>query len=517
MKDLSEIFKCMVVEYVQNTVAAIAIAFAIMAPIIIGAAGMALDYSQAYLVQQRLAQAIDAAALAAAAGSTDPTEIEQRVQDFFDANYPPDKLGFTFEPSVTVNGDEVYVSGNAYYDTMFLKIVGVEEIDVSADTTVQREVQGLEVALVLDNTGSMASNNNIGALKEASESFINILFDRTSNPNFIRIGMVPYANSVRVGRYGLGLNPDGSDYDGDPFVVLPPGMSYTTDHTSANWYGCVVEHNDTGYTAAATHFPNSKGQLWYDTGGNPDGHGWDPRDTNNDPYPNDVFNTTFEGPWDIYAYGRVINRNQECDWYGGYSNSRCSDCTGYSGRCDSAHCFCWRSNSNHGTNSGCPYANIMPLSSDRDALLDNLDTMRPHGATLGNIGMLWGGRLLSPEPPFEEGSDWDDVNWRKAIVMMTDGDNVRDSRYSSFWFRSEHELTVADFNERFEETCEALKERGVTIYTITFSSGINDTTKGYYERCASSIDNHYDAPTQERLIEVFQTISRELSNLHIKN
>lgn len=502
--------------YVRDTAAAIAIAFAIMAPVMIGSAGMALDFAQAYLVQQRLAQAIDAAALAAAASSTDPSEITQRVRDFFNANYPPEKLGVTFEPVVVVNGDEVYVSGNAYYDTFFLDIIGVEEIDVSADTTVQREVQGLEVALVLDNTGSMSTNNNIEALKTASESFINILFSRTSNPNFIRIGMVPYANSVRIGRYGLGLEPDGSAYDGTPFVTLPSGVNYTTDHTSDDWYGCVVEHNPNGYTPAATHVPGSKGQLWRDTGNNPDGHGWDPRDTNNDPYDYDVLDN-YEGPWDIYMYGRVISRSQECSDFGGYSNNRCSDCTGGGGDCDSDYCFCWRSDSSHGTNRSCPYAYVMPLSSDQQALIDHLETMTPHGNTLGNIGMVWGGRLISPEPPFEEGSDWDDINWRKAIVMMTDGNNTRDGTYSAFWFRNKHGLTVTDFNQRFEETCTALKERGVTIYTVTFTSGISQDTKDYYTRCATSEDHHHDAPTQEDLIDVFETISRELSNLHIKS
>lgn len=501
--------------YVRERTATIAIMFALMGPIIIGAMGMALDYAQAYLVKQRLEQAIDAAALAAAASSTDAADIEQRVRDFFAANYPPEKLGVTFDPVVVVTGDIVQVTGNADYETTFLRVLGIEEIDVSANTTVQREVQGLEVALVLDNTGSMASNNNIQSLKDASEAFINIMFDRASNPNFIRIGMVPYANSVRVGRYGLGLNPDGSDYDGDAFVTLPPGVSYTNDHTSDDWYGCVIEYNDTGYTSAATHFAGSKGQLWYDTGGNPDGHGWDPRDGNNDPYDNDVLDE-YEGPWDIYAYGRVISNGQECDDYGGYSNYRCSDCTGWSGRCNSSYCFCWRSDSNHGTNQSCPYAYVMPLSSDRDALIEHLDDMTPHGNTLGNIGMLWGSRLISPEPPFEEASPWDDVNWRKAVVMMTDGDNTRDGTYSAFWFRNKHNLTVGDFNERFEETCEDLKEKGVTIYTITFSSGTSENTKGYYERCASSEDQYYDAPTQEKLIEVFQTIARELSNLYIK-
>ena len=80
----------MIKDYIRNTAAAIAIAFAVMAPVIVGSAGMALDYAQAYLVQQRLAQAIDAAALAAAAASTDAGEIEQRVQDFFDRIIGPD-------------------------------------------------------------------------------------------------------------------------------------------------------------------------------------------------------------------------------------------------------------------------------------------------------------------------------------------------------------------------------------------------------------------------------------------
>ena len=71
----------------RETSAAIALMFAIMAPLLITSAGMSVDFAHAYLVQQRLAQAIDAAALAATAISTETTEIEAKVQDFFDVNY----------------------------------------------------------------------------------------------------------------------------------------------------------------------------------------------------------------------------------------------------------------------------------------------------------------------------------------------------------------------------------------------------------------------------------------------
>ena len=488
----------------------IAVTFGVMAPLLIGVAGMSLDYSQAYLVKQRLSQALDAAALAAAAYSSNEAEIEARVQDFFDANYPEEKLGFTFDPYVQIVGDEVRVTGYATYNTMFLRVLGINTIDVSASTIVLREVQGLEVVMVLDNTGSMGWNGNIEALKEGTVNFINILFDNASEPQNVRVGMVPYANSVRVGKYGLGETPDGDVYgDGTPFVTLPAGINYTTyKNSSKGWYGCVIEHVEDGYDEFATQEPNTYGQLWR-SGSSWNGHGWDPTVTNNDPYDYDVLDN-YEGPWDIYMYGKIVSYNQKC--YGSsYGASRCSNC-GSDKRCDSEYCYCRYKR----PNNGCPYAYIMPLTSDRQALIDHTDDMIPHGNTLGNIGMAWGARVLSPEFPFEEAHAWDNFYWKKAIVMMTDGDNTKNSKYSSFWFNAKNQMSVTKFNNRFAETCEALKAKGVTIYTITFTSGINETTKDYYRNCATSEDQYFDAPTQEELINVFETIARELSNLHIK-
>lgn len=496
--------------YWRDTTGTIVVAFGIMAPLLIGMAGMSLDYAQAYLVRSRLAQALDAAALAAAAYSSNEAEIEQRVQDFFDANYPEDKLGVTFDPIVQVVGDEVRVTGNATYHTMFLRVLGIETIDVSAATTVVREIQGLEVALVLDNTGSMATNDNIGALKTGTENFINILFDNASKPENVKIGMVPFANTVNVGRYGIGQNPDGSTYaDGESFVTLPSGVSYTTNRSSTTgWYGCVVEHKNTNYSASATHVANSYGQLWMN-GGSWNGHGWSPASTTNDPYDYDVLDE-YEGPWDIYMFGKIVNYDQACSG-SGYATSRCSNCGGDS-YCNSTYCYCRNSN----VNQGCPYASIIPLTSDKEALLDHVDTMQPDGNTLGNIGMAWGYRVLSPEFPFEEAQPWDNFFWKKAIVMMTDGDNTENGTYSSYWVTNKNNMTVTKFNNRFAETCEALKDQGVQVYTITFTSGISDSTKDYFRECASSEDQYFDAPTQEELIDVFETIARELSNLHIK-
>jgi hypothetical protein len=147
--------------------------------------------------------------------------------------------------------------------------------------------------------------------------------------------------------------------------------------------------------------------------------------------------------------------------------------------------------------------------------------MQAHGNTLGNVGMIWGARLISPEEPFTEGESWNNEHWHKAVVLMTDGINTRDGTYSNFWFSSKHQLNTSDYNERLLQVCDELKDKHVTVYTIILGTGgagegPDDTTKDYYRRCATTPAQYYDAPSNEELVNVFEDISRELSNIYIK-
>lgn len=464
--------------YVREVRGGVLATFALTIPVIIGSAGMALDISEAYLVRQRLAAALDASTLAAAAMETEEAEIRARVEDFFVANYPEDKIGTTFDLEVNLDGDDVIVSAKADFNTNFMSLFGIDSVTVASSTTVRREVQGLEVVLVLDNTGSMNNNNNISALRTASANFVEILFDRTSDPTDIKIGIVPYSTSVRVGSYGIGENPDGSIYgDGSVFVVDDEGDPIDPDrftnnewaqaHWSSDWYGCVIEAN---------------------------GYGWDPDDDENDPYPNDVNDHT--GPWPIYRY-----EYYQYHWAG----------SGYIYTEDEYGDYRY-------PNIHCPRTTVLPMTSNEQALYDHIDDMEAYGATLGNIGMAWGYRLISPEYPFQEGEAWDNPEWRKAIIMMTDGQNDMNRsvlQYSAYWRMNNNEIMNNDLNQRFAETCTALKQEGVLIYTVTFTSSINNETKDYYRNCATSPGQYYDAPNQADLIDVFEDISRQLANLHI--
>lgn len=514
--------------FVLSAEGTIAIAFGLMAPMLIAGVGLAMDVSQAYLVRQRLHGAIDASALAAAATSQEDDVIETRVREFLMANYPSEKIGILNEDDiqVTVTQSEVRVVATATFPTTFMRIMGYQTINVASSVVVAREIKGLEVVLVLDNTGSLGSSN-MSAVRTAATNFVTILFDRVAEPDDIKIGIVPYAASVRVGRYGLGQYPDGTAGYGTPFVTLPSGVSYTTSQSSSsNWYGCVVEHKDTNYSDTATHVANSKGQLWTTSGtglctSSTDcrGHGWAPSSTTNDPYPDDTVIDDYAGPWDIYMSGRVISSGQECDDFSGYSNSRCSSCTGTGGNCNKTYCYCWRST----PNESCPFANVRPLTSSETDLNSTIASMNYGGSTYSNIGMAWGARVLSPDEPFIEGSEWGDEEWNKAIVLMTDGEMSPSGIYSGYWSssRSTTVNNVAEMNERLLEICEWLKDdpRNVIVYTITFdhaTSDISEETKDIYRQCATDSDHYFDAPSQAQLVTVFERISGALANLHLK-
>lgn len=490
-----------VVDYLADRRGSIMMAFGIALPIVLGSVGMSLDLGQAYLVRQRLAAALDASALAGAAMATEEDQIRERVEEFFAINYPPEKIGTAYDLDVRVEEDEVIVSARADYNTAFMRVLGIKKFTIDAESIVVREVRGLEVALVLDVTGSMSTNNNIAALRDASRNFVNILFDRTSNPEAIKIGLVPYSTSVNVGSYGVGREPNGALWEdgedtGRGFVVdwngndLDPSLYTTnTSHNAPRWYGCVVETNDDG---------------WRDN-------------TNfNDPYPNDVIRlragedeelriVDHEGPWPIYMY-ELYGQNAACGQTCTTDNRGRTTCTNRT-------CHYTRNPPSH----NCPRNPIVPLTSDRNRLLNAITGFTAYGNTMGNIGMLWGFRVLSPEYPFQQGAGWDDANWRKVIIMMTDGMNTMDSNYSAFWRTRRHQLRTTDQNERFLESCNTMKTvKGVLIYTITFSGGVDENSKSYYRRCATSPAQYYDAPSQQELIDVFETISRELANLHLR-
>jgi len=185
--------------FAQARDGAIAIIFALALLPLLLAAGAAIDLGRAYMVKSRLGYAIDAAALAVgAATTTDEDELEAIMLAFFDANYPAQELGVPATPVMVINDSEVTIYATAEVSTTLMSIAQVETLTVSAETLVIRETKGLEVALVLDNTGSMGTTK-MNNLKDAAQIFLDILYGNEAENELLKVAVVPFAGTVNVG------------------------------------------------------------------------------------------------------------------------------------------------------------------------------------------------------------------------------------------------------------------------------------------------------------------------------
>lgn len=431
--------------YIGGTSGATLMAFSMSVPVVVGAMGMSVDLARSYLAKERLTHALDAAALAAASsGSLTESQIQARAEMFFHKNYPTGKIGEPVNLVVEISADSVRVTAAVRVDTTFMNLLGVSEVSVGNTALVQRLIRGIEVALVLDVTGSMNTNNNIMTLRTAASNFLSIMCPTNpNNPNSslfcsesVRVALIPFATTVNVGPYGLGKTPDGAFYDAS-FVNNPKNLAFNQSKSSA-WWGCLLEQA-----------PN-----------------------------NDVTDSQATWRWDMYRY---------------VSNS----------------------GSTTSPNTNCNKAYIHPLSNDKTTLQNRINSLTASGNTLSNIGMVWGYRVLSPEFPFREGTAFNNPEVRKVVVLMTDGDNNIGSTYSAYGPWSTYRLTDTNLDQKLVTTCNNMKNDGITIYTVTFTSGINNATKAYFRNCASGEANYYDAPTQNDLVATFNHIARELSTIYV--
>ena len=166
--------------------------------------GLSIDTARGYLVKQRLAYAIEAAALAAA--KADPTstaaEIEAVGKQYFDANFPNGTMG-TGAPEVTytvsANKREITVAAKADMPTALMTVLGIQDVTVSSEATAQRQSKGLELAIALDNTGSMGSY--IDDLKDAANLLVDTLYGDDETVENLWISVLPFDTRVNLANY----------------------------------------------------------------------------------------------------------------------------------------------------------------------------------------------------------------------------------------------------------------------------------------------------------------------------
>lgn len=439
--------------------------------VLLGSTGIAIDMGRAQIVQSRMQNALDAAGLAAGS-EVSTTNLNSEVSKYFYANFPDHYLGtdVTSLTATPANDNKIFeLNATGTVHTTFMKVFGINTVAVAAHSQVTRASKGMELVLVLDNTGSMANTagggvTKIQAVKDATAILLNILYGSNNTVPTLWVGVVPFSQAVNIGT-GRGSWTNGS---------------FTWGTTS--WGGCVDAREPSG------------------------------RDVTDDP-PSVALFPKYYWPCDT---------NDQ--WYG--TNSSHNNCSTGSG-------LQYKSGlgSSLGPNKSCPQP-VLPMIAEKDAILASVNTMQAVGNTHIDLGMAWGWRMLSPRWRGLWGGEMDsnslplDYNqplMNKVVILMTDGDNTIDnSSHGAYWYLSANHLgttnsanAVTQLNTRTTNVCASMKAQGILIYTIALGTGFNATSLSMLQNCATKPAYAFTSPTTADLTTAFQQIGDSLANLRI--
>lgn len=198
--------------------------------VFIGGLAVAVDIANGYSSKSRLQDTTDAIALLAVRDNLKTqADLNQAADKYLKAVYTGDMAGRVKIENIERVGDRVNVSAFNNIDTFFSKIYGADNLDIRSTSQAIYDNRGLDLALVLDTTGSM-KGSKIASLKTASNTLINVL-ESQDNDN-IRMSVVPFAQYVNVGKSNR-------------------KKSWINDLTGPNWEGCVGSRSGNNKLKAA--------------------------------------------------------------------------------------------------------------------------------------------------------------------------------------------------------------------------------------------------------------------------
>ncbi len=151
--------------------------------------------------------------------------------------------------------------------------------------------------------------------------------------------------------------------------------------------------------------------------------------------------------------------------------------------------------------------------------VDNLDVQ---GSTYHDIGMIWGGRLISPTGMFAPEDDDAESQTSRHMIFLTDGETAPyDISYTSYgiepidrrrWSQNSKLTLTETVEARFSFACEEVKRRNVTVWVISFGTDANPVMQS----CAGD-GRYFVAADAEQLQDAFSDIAARMGELRITN
>jgi Flp pilus assembly protein TadG len=437
---------------------------AALLPMCIGA-GAAIDFVETNRTLTILQAATDAAVIAGgSSGKTDEASLLVVVEKYLAANNATRILDQvdSIEPifDKTTRTFSVRIRGKR--NTSLMHLAGISTMDLNAYSEVKLGSDGLEVALVLDNTGSMNASGRMDALKSSAGDLVDKLLAAEDSGAYVRVGIVPFAEYVNV---GMGVR-------NKPWMSVPNDSSKTVE-SCTNTYPDATSSNcrEETYSGVSDGIPYSGKHTVCD---------WD--------YgaPKSVCNDVVETKkW----YGCVGSRNNPLDEnigtpsspYPGLQNVWCS-------------------------------AEIVTLTDNKAKLKSTISTMNANGNTYVPAGLLWGWNMLSSDEPLNQAKTASAITamgGKKALVLMTDGDNTLSADYPWHWGTDGDKA-----DKKVKELCKNIKNDGIVVYTVSFM--VTDTpTIHMLEKCASDSSKAFTADSAAQLAQAFDDIGASMLSMRL--
>jgi hypothetical protein len=482
------------------------------------------------MVKSRMKTAVDAAALLAARDIA-VTGGATNAANLFWANFgrssSTSTLGFMAtnitNVSVTnISANVVSVEADGLFPTTFAQVLGIATIPVVSTAQATRAATGLEIALVLDNTGSMAGWP-IASVVSSATDLVNVLYGNGSQdtePN-LWVSIVPFTAEVNIGN--------------NHTAWLKSGSNITGNFMNTTWSGCVMARYDTvdpvsGLTNDFT-----------------------------DVVPADAPFTPFLYPSTYNTY-TVNDRGAtghfgDNDWTPGTITETQQQTL---------------TNNAVGPNLGCTQTStgtplpILPLTASRTTLMGTINQMVANyrGGTFINLGLQAGWWTLSPK--WRGAAGWGDAKlpldygkpyMKKVLVLMTDGNNqwydwpggapgagpsnladgtathwssdgntdftgygrLLDNHMNLPATQNTQANATTNINNKMLQLCTIIKQQGIVIYTILFNhdGNISGNTQALFQSCATNPQNYFIDATAAQLEATFSAIGGQLSSLRI--
>jgi Flp pilus assembly protein TadG len=577
---------------------AVTMILAICGSLMIGTMCTALDTIHYETTQARMQMALDVATLSAGAdlAHTDLSvaQWQKDARAYYNTNMPAGYMSLTmpdanFSATVTgtpATGQTIKLSASGSMPLLAPIFFGnnsggsggsgsgsgsnsPDVATVSASNTALRIPQStLELALVLDNTGSMSDyassdktqGTKIQGLRTAAANLVSNIFSMTTNDSYI--GLVPFTTMVNV---GSALSPAGSWLTSSFSAYNAKNLSMTPNskYSGSGWGGCAVEPRDAG------------GNMYPQAYAPKDVPGFRPFYYNVPP----VTNTPNPG-FKITSYNVTTNKGKtvctvastntvtgvpltyqtkgSVTYCGGGDSNAIYDSWGQPSTTNATTTIDQNGNTNGGSNGPCAIAPALFLTKSSSTLTTAINNMQANGSTLIPTGLLWGWRMLSSSwsNSLSNGNGWISTNsalplpettqnLQRVAIVLTDGENDPGSasgimpppsfnglsgvgnsvlkaptvyRPDGSQMTNGSMSSVDDINSFQLAVCTAMKNSGITIYAITFGTYGTDTAsvaaQQTMQSCASP-GNYYHAPTNQDLNTIFQQIAGNLGVLRL--